>query len=126
MISEDGTTTYDFENIQRDIVFTFILGKTKISTDDLRKQFQFRQRKHDSFTMDLSVLDLSTIDHHVDKDYKVNFWDNCTICVLDCCRIDLCIYLTCTCNVSGVLVVYTYIYIIWKSCHEMMMSQIYT
>ena len=78
MISEDGTATYDFENLQRDIVFTFILGKAKISTDNLRKQFQFRQRKHDSFIMDLSVLDLSTIDHHVDKDFKVQFLESYT------------------------------------------------
>ena len=75
VISEQGTTTYDFENLQRDIVINFVLGKTKISTENLRKQFQFHQRKHVSSTMNLSILDLSTLSHDVHDEYKVYFWE---------------------------------------------------
>ena len=68
----DGSTfTFDLESLQRDMVITFILGKPKINTENLRKPFKFRQKKPDALTLDLSVLDLSTIEHYICADFKV-------------------------------------------------------
>ena len=64
---------FDFESLQKDMVWAFVLGKSKINDVGTRKEFKFYAKRSESLTLDLSVLDLSSIEDDVEGVFKVSF-----------------------------------------------------
>ena len=60
--------TYDWESLQNDMIWAFVLGKSKINHEGFRKEFKFYKKKS-SITLDLSVLDLSGV--HIKEEDSV-------------------------------------------------------